>query len=146
MADPKSIIVSARQAIRIHADEEPLQAIELEKGRNALKMMLSAWQLEKTIDAFEITDVSVSVKVRNVEDALEAQVTLVDEAEQAIVDNLAVRLSSIYGVPVDELTLASAMVGKNAITALGFLNADTKSEFDTALTTLPSNRRGIYRG
>lgn len=41
------IIEEARGKLGIHADEEPLEAIDLQKGLRALNMMLKGWQAEE---------------------------------------------------------------------------------------------------
>lgn len=143
MATAQDIIIRARQALRIHAEEESLQAYEAERGLSALRSMLGQWKLDKTIKGYVVSGLAdqVSVDVRNEPDATPELLTLTDEADTALIYNLAVVLSSMYGIEADPVVLAQADLGRSSISALDLNNADNRSQFDIALLTTNSRHR-----
>ena len=139
MATSTDIITRARQRLRIHADEEPLQAVDLEKGVHALNDMLYSWVQDKSIDGFKTGTADDIVHV-----VTKDGTTLTNEANSALIANLAVRLADDYSVPVSPVLMRDAVTGLNAIVAMGFLNTDVQSTFDPALSFMPSQRTGIH--
>lgn len=132
MATGNDIVKRARQRLGIHADEEPLEAHEIEKGFLALNDMLYAWVNDQTIEAFKTGRADDVVHVITKDGT-----TLTHEANTALVANLAIFLADDYGRPVTPAIVAAARSGLAAIDAMRTIPDAT---FDTALSYMPSQR------
>lgn len=132
MATGIDIVLRARQRLRIHADEEPLEAHELQKGFYALNDMLYSWVQDQTIKGFKTGRADDIVHVVTKDGR-----TLTNEANVALIANLAIHLGADYGIDVPTQVLAAAKEGFDAIEAMREVPA---SVFDTGLSYMPSQR------
>lgn len=132
MATGIDIVTRARQRLRIHADEEPLEAHELQKGFAALNDMLYSWVQDKTISAFRTGRADDIVHVITMNGT-----TLTNETNVALSCNLAIYLGADYGVVVPQQVLAAA---KEAFDAIEAMRDVPFSTFDTGLSYMPSQR------
>lgn len=132
MATAVDIVTRARQRLRIHADEEPLEAHELEKGFYALNDMLYAWVQDGTIKAFKTGRANDVVHV-----ITQNGRTLTNEAALALITNLAVILAGDYGVDVPPQVVA---VAKSTFDAIEAMRDVPMSTVDPALSYMPSQR------
>lgn len=136
MPTAQDYVIRARQKLRIHADEEPLAAYELDKGIAALASMLMRWVATGAIKAFRgcntATDVVVIVLLDDTEWTF--------EADSAIIANLTVDMADDYGKQVSALVLSAAATGVNTLAMAGMAGLDTLSTFDPALSFMPSQK------
>lgn len=132
MATGTEIVTRARQRIGIHADEEPLEAHELDKGFRLLNDMLYSWVQDKTIRAFKTgrADDVVHVITKNGK-------TLTHEAHVALVNNLAIHLAADYGVQLAPQVIAAAKESFDAIEAMRDV---PDAVYETAISYMPSQR------
>ena len=132
MATGIDIVKRARQRLGINASEEPLQAHELEEGFLALHDMLYSWVQDQTISGFKTGRADDIVHV-----VTKDGTTLTNEANIALVSNLAIHLSDLYQRPVTQAMVAAAKSGFDAIEAMRTV---PDAVYDTALSYMPSQR------
>lgn len=132
MATGVDIVKRARQRLGIHADEEPLEAHELEKGFLALNDMLYSWVQDQTIDGFKTGQATDIVHVITKDGR-----TLTHEANQALAANLALVLAADYGKEPHPVVVAAAESGYRAIEAMRTVPI---AQVDPALSYMPSQR------
>lgn len=139
MASANDLIMIARQRLGIQSSEEPLQAHEAVDGYNSLKDMLSGWVLEEAIKAFTTVNPTSPVTLTLADD----MVLSTDLTAEALAANLALRVSSYYGIDVPRLVVADAVMGKNAIQAKNLKAIETTIEYspgERSITSMPSQR------
>lgn len=132
MATGIDIVKRARQRLGIHADEEPIEAHELEKGFLALNDMLYSWVQDNTIEGFRTGRATDIVHVITKDGA-----TLTNEANIALITNLAIHLSDDYGRPLTQAIVAAA---KEAFDAIEARRTIPDSLYDTSISYMPSQR------
>lgn len=132
MATGSDIVKRARQRLGIHADEEPLEAHELEKGFLALNDMLYSWVQDQTIEAFKTGRPDDVVHVIT-KDAT----TLTHEANTALVANLAIFLADDYGRPITPAIVAAA---KSGLAAIDAMRTVPDAVYDVGISYMPSQR------
>lgn len=137
MPSARDYVVRARQKLRIHADEEPLESHELDKGIDALTDLLTGWVGDGTILSFYGLNTSADVVVVTLLDST----TWTFEANNAIIANLALRLADDYGKAVTPQIAKDAMDGVSLLATKGLAGLDRQSQFDPALSYMPSQRR-----
>lgn len=136
MATVSEIVERARRRLGVQEAEEPLQAYEADEGRKALNDMLASWVLEKVILAApNLTSLTQTVSVDSYGVA-----SLTDEANEAFISCLAVRLADNYGTTASATTVNMCQRGKDAIMAASFDPGSLQASFDSALTIMPSQR------
>lgn len=136
MATGVDIVTRARQRLRIHADEEPMEAHELQKGFYALNDMLYSWVQDKTIRAFKTGRADDIVHVVTMDGR-----TLTQEANMALICNLAILLGADYGVDIPMQVVAAA---KESFDAIEAMRCVPNAVYDKTLSYLPS--QGVHYG
>lgn len=137
MATAEYIIVQARRRATVHAEEEPLEAVDAEAGFNMLKNMLGAWKLDYAIASFSAPALASEVSI-TYSDAS----TSTDDAAFGIIANLAARLCASYGMPIPQDVVIDADSGKTAIVRRQVLGYLEDSTYDPAIVNT-SNRRAL---
>jgi hypothetical protein len=108
MAETASaIITDALSEILVQADEQPVQAVEMQAGIRYMNRMLAEWDANGIALGYTI--------ITNPADP----VTVPAGAVEGIVMNLAVRLASRFDEPITPTLAASAKAGMDAVRKLG---------------------------
>lgn len=137
MASVIQIVERARRRLGVQAAEEPVTAQEAVEGREALNDMLQGWKLDRLIAG--APTLGANTDLVTVETS--GSGTLSDEANEAIVTCLAVRLADNYGMQPSPALVSLCNQGKAALQRAGLAIDDLAARQDIALLTMPSQRR-----
>lgn len=136
MTTGTNIQIRARRRLGIHAEEEPYSAAESAADFLTLTDMLNYWVTDGLIKSFTAATVGAEVILTFADDT-----TLQDVAAQAIIANLAARLSDNYGVALPQSVIFDAQTGYDALLRKQHLASDVaQSSYDSALSYMPSQR------
>lgn len=134
MATVQEIIIMARRRLGIHAEEEPLEAVDAQAGLTLLQSMLSAWKLDSSIKSYSATNLSSAVTVTINDD------TVLTDVDFGIAANLAARIASSIGAQIPADVVMDADLGKGAIVRKHVLSQLTASTYDPSISYMPSQR------
>lgn len=140
MATANDLMIRARRRLGVHADEEPYEAHQQAADFQALADMLRVWDGEGTIKSFAAASASSAITL-----TFEDDTTLTDEANEAIVANLAIRLSDDYATAIPASVARDAVVAKDMLSKKQALaHQPAQSSYDAALGYMPSQRLGTF--
>lgn len=134
MATVQEIIVMARRRLGIHAEEEPLEAVDAAAGLTLLQSMLNAWKLDSSIKSYSASALASAVTVTIDDD------TVLTDVDFGIAANLAARLASSIGAQIPADVVMDADLGKGAIVRKHVLSQLTASTYDPSISYMPSQR------
>ncbi len=134
MATAQDIIVAARRRIAIHAEEEPLEAVDANAGLTLLTSMLNAWMLDSSIKAFSAPGLSQEVTVTIHDD------TVLSDIDFGVAANLAARLATSLGKAIPPDVVLDADLGKGAIVKKHVLAQLEANSYDPGIVYMPSRR------
>lgn len=134
MATAQEIIVAARRRLGIHAEEEPLEAVDATAGLTLLQSMLNAWKLDSSIKSYSADALAADVSI-----------TIYDDTELTDVDfglaaNLAARIATSIGAQIPADVVMDADLGKGAIVRKHVLAQLEASTYDPSISYMPSQR------
>lgn len=135
MATAQDIIVRARRRIGIHADEEPLEAVDAASGFDTLTDMLNQWVLGRDIKSFSAPALASGVSLTIYDDTV-----LTDTITFGVTANLAARIAGGMNAPIPADVVMDADMGKSAIVRLHVLAQLTDSTYDPSISYMPSQR------
>lgn len=134
MATGQEIIVAARRRLGIHAEEEPLEAVDASAGLILLQSMLSAWTLDSSIKSYSATSLAAEVSVTIYDD------TVLTDVDFGLAANLAARIASSTGKQIPPDVVMDAEFGKGAIVRKHVLAQLEASTYDPSISYMPSQR------
>lgn len=134
MATAQEIIVAARRRLGIHAEEEPLEAVDANAGLTLLQSMLSAWTLDSSVKSYSAPNLASPVTVTIYDDSV------LSDIDFGVAANLAARIASSTGTQIPADVVLDADLGKGAIVRKHVLAQLSASTYDPSISYMPSQR------
>lgn len=134
MATAQEIIIAARRRLGIHAEEEPLEAVDAASGLSILQSMLKAWTLDSSIKTYSAPNLATAVTVTIHDD------TVLTDIDFGVAANLAARIASSINAQIPADVVMDADLGKGSIVRKHVLAQLEPSKYDPSISYMPSQR------